>query len=237
MSDSQVAEMDECSEVTDEEVISFLRNNPSFLQNYPEVCDFLVPPKQASDRKVTDFQAYMISRLRADKDAVIETTREIVENSRANMNNQHRVHKAILLLLEARSFEDFIHIVTMDISAILDVDIAALIIESNGRDIPHIHTSGIRVVAEGTIDRWMGEKSVMLQSDIQGIEPIYGGGATLVASQALLRVDISMNTPPALLAFGSRAPHGFVEGQATDQVLFLARVIERCFRSWLDLPL
>ena len=68
-------------------------------------------------------------------------------------------------------------------------------------------------------------------------QPIYGGGAALVHSQILLRVDISMDTPPAILAFGSRNPELFQEGQATDQVLFLARVIERCFRSWLNLPL
>ena len=69
-----------------------------------------------------------------------------------------------------------------------------------------------------------------------GIEPIFGGGATLVRSQALLRVDISMDTPPAILAFGSRNPHLFEDGQATDQVAFLARVVERAFRRWLDLP-
>jgi uncharacterized protein YigA (DUF484 family) len=82
----------------------------------------------------------------------------------------------------------------------------------------------------------MEDKLVMLQNNISGIEPIYGGGATLVQSQILLRVDISMNTPPAILAFGSRDPNMFGKGQATDQILFLARVIERCFRHWLDLP-
>lgn len=42
----------------------------------------------------------------------------------------------------------------------------------------------------------MKGKNVMLQEDISGIEAIYGGGATLVRSQILLRVDISMDTPP-----------------------------------------
>ena len=40
----------------------------------------------------------------------------------------------------------------------------------------------------------------------------------------------------AILAFGSRDANLFCEGQSTDQILFLARVIERCFRSWLNLP-
>jgi uncharacterized protein YigA (DUF484 family) len=82
----------------------------------------------------------------------------------------------------------------------------------------------------------MGDKTVMLQDNISGIEPIYGGGATLVQSQILLRIDISGDTPPAIIAFGSRDPNMFSDGQATDQILFLARVIERAFRRWLDLP-
>ena len=236
MSDSQVTEMSAGNGITDKDVITFLQENPSFLQKHPEVFDFIAPPRGSSDRKVADFQTYMIARLRADKNAVMETTKEIVETSRANMNNQYRIHKAVLMLLEANNFHDFIQTITMDLSALLDVDITALVVESNGRDIPHVHTSGIRVVPEGTVDKWMDDKNALLQSDIQGIEQIFGGGATLVASQALMRVDISMNTPPAILAFGSRDPEAFQDGQATDQISFLARVVERCFRSWLHLP-
>jgi uncharacterized protein YigA (DUF484 family) len=57
-----------------------------------------------------------------------------------------------------------------------------------------------------------------------------------VQSQALLRVDISMDTPPAILAFGSRDPHMFTDGQGTELISFLAGVVERNFRHWLDLP-
>lgn len=233
MSDT-LAKTENKEQLCKEDVIDFLKNNPAFLQKNPEACEYLFPPISITqDKKVADFQSYLISRLRADKDAVIKTTKEIVENSRVNMNNQHRVHKAILMLLEATSFDEFIHILTMDISAILDVDITSLVVEASGNDIPHVNTAGIRMLPEGIVDKWMAGKSFLLQSNIQGIEQIYGGGATLVASQALLRVDISMETPPAILAFGSRDPNLFHSGQATDQINFLARVVERCFRSWL----
>lgn len=221
--------------ITEDDVLEFLRRNPKFLQQNPEAMDLLVPPKSESGRGIADFQNYMIQRLKADKEQVMTTTREIVENSRANMNNQQRVHKAVLRLLEAKNFEDFIESITADLSNILDVDIAVLVVESN--EIPHVHTSGIRVIPGGTVDKWMQGKNVLLQDDISGIEAIYGGGATLVRSQILLRVDISMDTPPAIIAFGSRDPNLFHEGQATDQILFLARVIERCFRAWLNLPI
>jgi uncharacterized protein YigA (DUF484 family) len=155
---------------------------------------------------------------------------------RSNVNNQQRIHKAVLRILEARNFDEFIHIITMDLSAMLDTDISVFVVESNGQDIPHIHTSGIRVLPEGTIDSWMNGQNVLLQSDIGGLEAIYGGGANLVQSQALLRIDISMDTPPAILAFGSRDSNMFEDGQGTEMVSFLALVVERAFRSWLSLP-
>jgi len=224
-------------EITASDVIQFLKDNPGFLNDHPEAVELLLPPKPRPKKgEVADFQAYMIERLKADKEEVLETTKTLVETSRANMNNQQRIHKAVLRLLESRTFDDFISSITMDLSSLLDVDIAVFVVESDGHDIPHIHTSGIRVIPEGTVSKWMGDKTVLLQDNIAGIEAIYGGGATLVQSQILLRIDISMNTPPAILAFGSRHPDMFAEGQATDQILFLARVIERSFRTWLSLP-
>lgn len=224
------------TDISADDVINFLRKNPDFLDKNPLACDLLRPPASVSGKGLADFQSYMIQRLKADKEGVLTNAREIIENARSNMNNQQRIHKAVLRLLEATSFDDFIHCITMDLSDLLDVDISVLVVESNGGDIPHVHQSGIRVLPSGTIDKWMRGKNVLLQDNISGIEAIYGGGATLVCSQILLRVDISMNTPPAILAFGSRDPNMFHEGQATDQILFLARVIERCFRSWLELP-
>lgn len=236
MSDTLTDSKNQGQDITAEDVVSFLEKHPRFLAQHPEAIDFLVLPKASKEKGIADFQSYMIDRLRADKEEVIDTAQNLVETARNNMNNQQRIHAAVLRILEARNFEEFISFITTDLSAMLDTDVSALVVESNGHDIPHIHTSGIRVVPQGTISNWMDGKSALLQSDILGIEAIFGGAATLVRSQALLRVDISMDTPPAILAFGSRNPDLFQDGQATDQVAFLARVVERAFRRWLDLP-
>jgi uncharacterized protein YigA (DUF484 family) len=225
----------EISPLTAEDVVAYLRANPKFLDDNPQAVDLLMPPKSDNGKNVKDFQSFMIQRLKDDKEQVMETTQTIVQNVRSNMNNQQRIQNVVLRLLEAKSFEEFLHIITMDLTAMLDTDISVLVVESNGHDIPNITASGIRVLPAGTVDKWMGGARVLLQSNISGIEAIYGGGATLVQSQALLRVDISMDTPPAILAFGSRDPMMFDESQGTDLVDFLARVVERAFRRWLDL--
>lgn len=228
---------DVLSKLSPEDVLAFLKDNPNFVDENPQAIELLIPPKKRPKKgEVADFQSYMIERLKNAKEEALELSKGIVETSRANMNNQQRVHAAVLRMLESGSFDDFIHSITTDLAPILNVDIAVLVVEADGADIPHISTSGIRIIPEGTVDTWLEGKDVLLQDNISGIEPIYGGGATLVKSQILLRIGISMNTPPAILAFGSRDPGMFQKGQATDQILFLARVIERCFRTWLSLP-
>ena len=45
---------------------------------------------------------------------------------------------------------------------------------------------------------------------------MFGGGAGLVRSDALIRLKISAAAPPGLLAFGTRHPGYFNPGQGTE---------------------
>ena len=219
------------------DIIAWLKDHPDFLVKHPSACDHLIPPKQANGKGIADFQTYMIERLKADKTEAMETVKEIVETARHNMNNQTRIHRAVLRLLEAENFEEFMDSITSDLTNLLDVDITSLVIETDGDKIPHVTLPGIRIVPHGTLDKWMTGKTILHQSDISGIESIYGAGAHLVRSQVLVRVDVSKRTPPAVLAFGSRDPFLFQPGQGTEQIAFLAGVVERCIRSWLNLSI
>lgn len=222
--------------ITTQDVLDYLRAHPKFLDHNPEALDLLKTPAMQSGKGVADFQTYMIDKLKSDKAEIEQVTQEIVANARNNMSNQQRIQGAVLHLLEAQSFAEFIQVMTMDLTNLLGVDIATLIVEAEDGQIPHISNTGIRVTPAGTLNNWMQGSPVLMQDNITGIEAIYGGGANLVQSQILLRIDISLGTPPAVLAFGSRDPNMFGPNQATDQILFLARVIERSFRTWLQLP-
>lgn len=225
------------SDLTPDAVLNWLKSHPDFLEKHPDACDFLTPPKEKKAGSIVDFQQYLVKRLKEDREQVLNTAHGIMETARSNMNNTTRLHRAVLRLLEAHSFTEFIETITSDLATQLDVDICTLVVEAERGHIPHIHVAGIRMVPEGTIDMWLAGRPILLQSDISGVEPIYGGGATLVRSQALVRVTIAHDTPPALLAFGSRDPQMFVDGQGTELITFLSNVVERLFRSWLQLPL
>ena len=185
---------------------------------------------------VADFQYFMVERLRGELGRLKDQQLKLISTTRANINNQNRIHAAVLFLLDARTFEQLIQTITTDLAVLLDLDVAALVVEANGAERPHVHTTGVRVVELGTVDGWLGKRDVMLYSDLNGDPAIFGGGAGLVRSQALIRIQVSEDTPAGLLAFGSRDPEMFHSGQGTELVCFLARVIERSIRAWLDLP-
>jgi uncharacterized protein len=224
-------------DLTPDIILAWLKQHPDFLERYPDAVDALTPPSDKKTGGIADFQHYLVKRLKADRDEVLNTSRDIIETARNNMNNTTRIHRAVLRLIECQSFTEFIETITADLATQLDIDICTLVVEAERGHIPHIHVHGIRMVPENTIDTWLNGQPILLQPDITGIEPIYGGGAALVRSQALVRIDIARDAPPALLAFGSRDPRMFMDGQGTELITFLAQVTERLFRMWLQLPL
>ena len=236
MTHTMTDEKDIPTPVNEDDVIAWLRDNPNFLQRNPELCDLLAPPREYKGKGVIDFQQFMVNRLRQDRDGIIEEARDIVETSRANMNNLSRIHTAVLMVLEARDFDDFIHTLVMDCASILNVDIMTLVVEAEDGVVPHINVSGVYAVSPGSINLLMKDASIMLEANIRGLGEVYGGGAGLVKSQALVRMTIDPSMPPAMLCFGSRDPELFQAGQATDLLGFFAHVVERQFRAWLDVP-
>jgi len=214
----------------DKDIAAYLKENPDFFAAHPDVL-----PGADQGKGVVDFQQVLLARLKSDKSKAQTVQRELIETVRANMNNQSRIHTAILVVLEAESFEEFIETITQDLPILLDVDTINLIIESTSKEIPFINQSGIRFARQGTVQKWLNTGDVLLQSNINGHEEIFGPGAGLVKSHALVRIEISQNTPAGIIAFGSRDPELFQPNQAIDQIGFLAQVVERCFRLWLDI--
>ncbi|MGF7210392.1 hypothetical protein GGE65_004999 [Skermanella aerolata] len=219
-----------------EDVAAYLREHPDFLNQHADLVQHLTPPAMSHGNGVADFQYFMVERLRGELGRLKDQQRELISTTRANINNQNRIHAAVLFLLDARTFEQLIQTITTDLAVLLDLDVAALAVEANGAEKPHVHTTGVRVVESGTVDGWLGKRDVMLYSDLNGDPAIFGAAAGLVRSQALIRIQVSEDTPAGLLAFGSRDPEMFHSGQGTELVCFLARVIERSIRAWLDLP-
>jgi uncharacterized protein len=219
--------------IEEDDVVAYLRANKGFFHQHAELLDTLEMPQADHGKGVVDFRGALVERLKADKAGAQKLQRDLIETVRANLTNQSRVYTAVLVMLEADSFDELVQVVTQDFPVLLDVDTVTLVIESTSKEIPFVHQAGMRFAKQGTVQKWLGAGDALLQSNVNGHEDIFGPGAGLVKSQALLRLEISDKTPAGLIAFGSRDPDAFHPNQAIDQIGFLAQVVERCIRIWL----
>jgi uncharacterized protein YigA (DUF484 family) len=219
--------------MTEKDIVEYLKSNPKFLQKNPDAVDYLLPPKDRENgRRVVDFQHYMVEKLKADKKMVLDTTRDIIEVSRENMNHLARIHEAVLKILEAETFDQFIQILSVDVPAALDCDAVSLIVENDGR-LPNTNMRSLRLVPQGTCVNWMNGNDASIQSNIKGTVEMFGEAAGLIQSQALLKINQTMDIPASILAFGSRDPEMFMDGMGTDLIRFLCDVTERAIKLWL----
>src|SRR5690606_28734034 len=115
------------------EIIDFLRREKDFFRRHPDVLEEMDAPGETTGKGVADFQRALLERLKADKTKSQTLHRELIENARANMNNYARIQTAVLMLLEAESFEEFISVLTQDYPPLLDVDTASVVIESTSK--------------------------------------------------------------------------------------------------------
>jgi uncharacterized protein YigA (DUF484 family) len=219
------------------QVIAYLRRHPDFLYRHPELLDLQAPAARHAEGPVVDLQQFMVERLRNDVAKLRANQDEIIANSRDNLGTQERIHKAVLALLEADTFEEFIEIITGDLVLLLEVDVVCLCIERTEGYNRRPKLDGLELLEQGSVDRIMGKgRQVLLRDDTTGDPEVFGGAAELVRSDALLRLKPSKAAPNALLAFGTRHPGYFHPGQGTELLSFLGRIIEFGIRSWLDLP-
>jgi uncharacterized protein YigA (DUF484 family) len=220
------------------QVVAYLRRHPDFLARHPELLDLQLSPGRHGGDGVVDLQQFMVERLRGEINKLRGEQDEILANTRDNISTQERIHKAVVELLEAESFEQFIDIITGDLGLLLEVDVVSLCVELSDHTAKRPKHEGIQFLSRGSVDRLLGgkDKHVVLRDEAVGDPEIFGPAAELVRSDALLRLNISSHAPAGLIAFGARHPGYFHAGQGTELMSFLGRVMEFGIRTWLDLP-
>jgi uncharacterized protein YigA (DUF484 family) len=216
------------------EVLAYLRDHPDFLELHPEALRLLRPPSRRTGDGVADFQHFMLERLRRDLSRLQDEQNSLIATSRGNLASQCRVHKGVLAMLRAASFEQLLQIVTTDLAVLIDVDIVTLGIESATSPTTRLPVSGLHLLRAGTVAALLGPtRDALLCTDIRGDPALYGGAAGLVRSQALLRLSFAGSAPAGLLCIGTRRPDTFHPGLGTELLSFLARTLEIRVAQWL----
>jgi uncharacterized protein YigA (DUF484 family) len=220
----------------DRAVLDHLAQNPDFFTRHPDALKALDLPSDHDGPGVIDFQQAQSARLRSDLANAEATRGLLIETGRNNLKAQARVHDAVLKLLGARDFGQLIDCLVSDLAVILDLDVISIAVEQTENSPVPQPVAGVYLLPAGGVDALLGpSQRLLLQEDIEGDPRIFGPPAGLIASQALIRMNISSHTPAALLALGSRDASHFQPGQGSELLFFLARILENRIRFWLDL--
>jgi uncharacterized protein YigA (DUF484 family) len=223
-------------DVTAAEVAAYLRKHPDFLTEHPDLLATLTPPEHQRGDGVLDMQYFMLQRLKADVARLKGQQRALIATTRSNLSSQARIHAAVLAIISATSFEQLLQVVTTDLAAMLDVDVVTIGVESPAGNHVRMPLSGIQLLRPGTVDALLGsERDVLLRAGVEGDPGLFGSGAGLVRSLALLRINVAEHAPMGLLCIGTRKPDKFHAGQGTELLGFLARALETTLGAWLDI--
>jgi uncharacterized protein YigA (DUF484 family) len=224
------------TEPTEAQVAAYLRRHGDFLLRHPDLVTSLSPPSRWTEAGgIVDMQAFMIDRLKEEVHRIKGAAEDLILTSRSNMSTQNRTHQAVLVLLSADTLEQLAQAVADDLPPILDVDVATLCFEQGFQPRPALEVPGVQPIPQGSVDVLMGgkDRNCALNEEMPGDPALFGGGAGLVASSALVRVTPGDGLPEGLVALGSRHGCTFHAGQGTELIAFLARVVEISVRRFL----
>lgn len=214
------------------DIKAFLLNNPSFLNENPDLFNMLTPPNRATDDGVVDFQNMMIEKLRSNLEDIQNSQGHLIDTSRNNLTTQVQVHEAVLALLDNDNIQHIGHIVTQDWPDMLHIDVIRICFEEkHKKNIPSLKE--VAPIQKGSVDGYLGKDDIVqLRGDVTVSEEIFGPAKSLVKAEALIKIPETDYNPPGILAFGSRDSDMFYPGQGTELLRFLGKSFHKCLIQW-----
>lgn len=219
-----------------DDVRAYLKKHPDFLKNNLDIVAEVSPPEQDLGTGIVDFQHYLVKNLQKDSKDLKSRYDVLIDFCRDNMSVQQQVHKAALSLMRARSIEQLLEVVTIDLVNLFNVDVVRLAMESEAATLYELqyneqNYSGIVFIDPHTVEAALGKKkNIRLVEDCDkkpppGFDQIFADCANLIESCALLRLEMQQVDRPVILAFGVRHKNHFHPGQGIELLNFLAQIV------------
>lgn len=214
-----------------------LLKTPEIVLEDPEVMRALVG---ANDRalgpNVVDMRGLAMDRLEGRLGQLEETHRHVLSAAYDTFAGMQAVHRAVLELLDAEGFDDFLNRLERACAGILRIDTLRLVLESREETVPAGLPPQVALADLGFVAAYGGQgRAVRLRQVQPGETPLYAAAEihSDIRSEAILAIDLGAGRLPAMLLLGSSDPAQFRPGQATDLLVFFGGVVERLLRRWL----
>lgn len=183
------------------DVERFLRANPSWLAERPDLYRALTPPARFCGDAMAD---HLVAMVRAERRHAAEQTARadgVLAAGRAAAGLAYRVQQAVLALIRASDPVDCIH---GELAPLLGLDAAHLCMEGQW-----LHA---RPLPEGYVAAALDGRAVAVRSDPPDAALVHGEAARLATRDALVRVD--WQGAPSLISLVSRDAAALDQAQA-----------------------
>ena len=199
---------------------------------------------QSLGGNIVDLRGIAMDRLETRLDRLEELHRSVIAASYESLSGINQVQRAILRMMDAVDFQQFLNDLQGDVADILRVQSIKLVLETRQSDTKSNHafaniSDAITVVVPGFIEAYLTQGKNTLTRDVTlrkiqyGAEQVYGDAAEFLRSEAALKLDFGRGKLPGLLLMGSDEPHQFTPQHGTDLLAFFGGVFERVMRRWL----
>jgi uncharacterized protein YigA (DUF484 family) len=194
------------------QIEAFLRANPSWLADNPDLYRVLEPPNRVHGEHLADHMAAMVHIERARATAMAERADDVLAAGRAAAGLAVRVQEAVLALLRATDKMDCL---TGELPGILAVDAVHLCIEAL--------LPGVRPLPQGLVGQLLGGRQVLFRDTVTEARRLHAEAAGLAGHDALVLVPGS--GPPALLALLARDGQMLDSARGAGALTFLGRAV------------
>jgi uncharacterized protein YigA (DUF484 family) len=193
-------------------VAAFLRANPHWLAENPELYRVLMPPRRVHGEHLADHMAAMVHAERVHAAAMAERADTVLAAGRAAAGLAARVQEAVLALLRS---PDPVDCVSHEMPGILGVDAVHLCIEGP--------CAGTRRLPPGTVTQLLDGRQVLFRNVATNERLLHAEAAGLAGHDALALVP--GEGPPALLALLARDARALDPAQGAGALAFLGRAV------------
>ncbi len=220
------------------DVIAYLKAHPNFLEDHPELVALLTPPAYRAGETVLDMQRFMVEKLRSQIDLLQGQFRQMLAYARDNQTALQQVHHACLQLLPCTSRNALLAVIHEQFPQWFRVDVVRLLTEADVLQQGNLDDpEGMMTVPVGTLKPLLGHGDVRLglleDVETELASRLCGGSSPMIASYALVDAGESAQGYARALLFATRDAECFEEGQGTDILRFLGKVVaELLTKHW-----
>lgn len=212
LSDATLPLVAETRPIDAADVLAFLRANPQFLAENPDIYARLMPPVRVHGDVLADHMAAILGAERARAAAMADRADLVLAAGRAAAGLATRVQEAVLALIRA---DDPADCIAAELPILLAIDAASLCLEAS---LPNART-----VPSGTVTALLGTRPVLFREGEADTPLLHGEAARLARHEALVRVP--GEGPPALVALVARDRRALDPTQGTGALAFLGRAV------------